>query len=126
MKVSPASPLRVTSEEEEEDQNPNSLRSHLAEAPETLRAPSTPAYGCGRFIRSSISVLSGPCVSIHCLTVAVTPDRRRSRAARWGSLRTGWMGSKAMACLMAELSAPPLRRLSLFQVDTRILVDEEE
>lgn len=31
------------------------------------------------------------------------------------------MGSNAMACLMAELSAPLLRRFNLFQVDTRIL-----
>lgn len=62
---------------------------------------------------------------MHCLTVAVTPDRRLSRAARWGSLRTGWMGSKAMACLIAELSAPLLRRFSLFQVDTRILLAKE-
>lgn len=35
------------------------------------------------------------------------------------------MGSKAMACLMAELSAPLLRRFSLFQVDTRILLAKE-
>ena len=36
------------------------------------------------------------------------------------------MGSKAMACLMAELSAPLLRRFSLFQVDTRILLGEDK
>lgn len=31
-----------------------------------------------------------------------------------------------MACLMAELSAPLLRRFNLFQVDTRILAGEGE
>lgn len=45
--------------------------------------------GCGRFILSSIRVLSGPCASMHCFTVVMTPDKRRSRAARCGSVRTG-------------------------------------
>lgn len=78
-------------------------------------------YGCGGLIRSSMRVLSGPCASMHCLTVAMTPVRRLSRAARCGSAMTGWMGSNARACRIAELSAPLLRRFNLFQVDTRTL-----
>lgn len=82
-------------------------------------------YGCGRFIRSSIRVLSGPCASIHCLTVAMTPDRRLSKAAKCGSARTGWIGSNPSACRMAELRAPLLSRFNRFQVDTRILTQKK-
>ncbi|KAG7260117.1 hypothetical protein CRUP_031400 [Coryphaenoides rupestris] len=42
--------------------------------------------------------------------------RRRSSAARCGSANTGWMGSKVRAWRRAALRAPPLSRLSLFQV----------
>lgn len=83
-------------------------------------------YGCGRFIRSSIRVLSGPCASMHCLTVAKTPVSRRSRAARCGSARMGWIGSNAMAWRINELRTPPLSRFSLFHVETRTLTETEK